>query len=306
MTTTVRAILFAACTISLVAFAANDRSAPLPSFTVADGCQLVLAKSGGYYVVPVSKYPSPLDIVLDHVPPVSATIAPALPPWRDDNPALARREFLDWIEKTPGREPEIVTYLSQHPPLRECFEAGDGGLRVHTFVVLATAAMQWDLFDLESVVVPPGFALKALLKATIALHDIGKGSPAYLSGFGITQHQATVPILKRTLATLGFSEAEIALAVALVNHDHIGLWLRDSQSVDESYRGLAALAATTVLKPRDFFRLQTFYYVVDAASYFHLRRKVFGLRSWDQWSEQENRRLTPINPLFQQLTDRFR
>jgi len=217
---------------------------------------------------------------------------PAIP---QKSPAEARQALLAWLEHAPGQERQLVEYLSQTPWMKAMFNYDGSIVGWHTRMVLGECAQRWDQVDWLAIAVPDGFGLAMTVKVALAFHDIGKGVREYWRARGArTQHDFTVPILEKAMAELGFGIEETALAVALVGHDTLGTMIQNRLSVDAAHDALLQRQKATVLSPKDFFRIQTFFYVADVASYSELRDEVL-----------DRRQRQPMSPRFRALAEKF-
>ncbi len=210
-------------------------------------------------------------------------------------PAVARVELLEFLDAGPGQERKLVHYLRRTRWLRELFDNDGGAVYHHTQAVMAECANRWSHLDWSALVIPEGFALAATVKVALALHDIGKGTKNYWRIVrDKTQHDFTIPLLQKAMAELGFSADEIALATALVGHDHVGQMIQRRLPVDAAYDALLQRQKTTVLSPKDFFRVQTFFYIADVTSYSQWREEVL---------DRGGRSL--VSPQFRALAEKF-
>lgn len=124
-----------------------------------------------------------------------------------------------------------------------------------------------------------------LLRATLALHDIGKGV-AVEKGDLDKQHAFTLPILEKSLKASGFDAKEIALAKALVNNNLLGDLARGAISQDDAHAKLLALAKESGLEPHAMYRLLSAVWMADAGAHANLRPIAFN---------ESNGRIDPKN-----------
>jgi hypothetical protein len=184
---------------------------------------------------------------------------------------------------------DVIEALSSFPDLKTLFDS-DAQVREgytvkeHTQMVFNQFEDQYSKFGIHQIQLPKEIShdrLLPLLKATVALHDIGKPL-----GAREAQHHFTTPILKEKLEKLGFNHHEITLAQALVDQDHLGEFVKGmanakpiagvppiSRSVLKEKLG--QLAEEVGLSPTDYFKLQSLFYTADASSYPNLRAYVF-------------------------------
>lgn len=116
-----------------------------------------------------------------------------------------------------------------------------------------------------------------LMRHVMALHDIGKPE-AMARGDKSRQIEFTLPIMADVLAGLGFEPADVRLALALTSHDAIGEYLKGTRPLMDAARALAEAARQSGAGLRRFMGLQEAFYASDAASYPHVRDRVFRRR----------------------------
>lgn len=146
----------------------------------------------------------------------------------------------------------------------------------HTGMVMDQFDSQKEHYDLpglqDRMRHQPGFEnfnAERFMKAVIVFHDIGK---SLCNGDNARQHEFTLPILRDTMKTMGFSEQEIRLAANLVDNDLLGEWQAGKRhDVGEVRSGLRALAQDSGVSPRDYLVMQKLFYISDASSYPPLR-----------------------------------
>ncbi len=210
------------------------------------------------------------------------------------------RQLATWLDHPNVDGKTIIDYLSHEPKLKALF-AGDAGvwegysIREHTLMVYDNYADQSPHFHLNAIRTPENVNVSRLMKFTVALHDIGKPE-AIKAGNKALQHKYTTPILVEKLRQLEFSEAEVAIAKAVVDNDVLGDFLKGMISPEQAYEKISSIAATTSVSPRDYFRLQSFFYTIDAAAYPTLKARIFS---------NLNGKLVPLNPRYQQLEKLF-
>ncbi len=116
--------------------------------------------------------------------------------------------------------------------------------------------------------------LPAVVRAAIALHDIGKGQ-AVQHGQKSQQHKFTSAIAERSLKSRGYSDKEIKVAMALISHDTIGRVIQGKMSPSDAAKAISDRASSAGMTASDFLKLNTLYYKSDAGAYPALRDSVF-------------------------------
>jgi hypothetical protein len=207
-----------------------------------------------------------------------------------------------WLRQPAVNGKKIMALLSQDPKLAALFTADSGvpqgyTIRGHNLRVYRLYENQVRYFGLDQIKTPESIDLANLIKFTIALHDIGKPL-AVKAGNKALQHLYTIPIMDEAMPKLGFSKAEINLAKVIVDNDVIGELDQGLVTPEQAYRELNELAAKTSLSPRDFFRLQTFFYTIDAGSYPGLLKKIFTRKDGKLVPASE--KLIALNRMFEQ------
>lgn len=112
------------------------------------------------------------------------------------------------------------------------------------------------------------------LATVVALHDAGKGL-AYKAGEESAQHAYTIPILEKTMKSMGSSADDIRLAKALVDHDIIGDLVKGKLDLKAANNLLAAQAAKGGVSSREFVEMARILWEVDAGSYPKLYQQLF-------------------------------
>ncbi len=136
----------------------------------------------------------------------------------------------------------------------------------HTERVVDTLLSQEKHYPLAEISKRSRMRILPLMRAVMALHDIGKGL-SVLAGRKDIQHQYILPHLVRSLEGLGFSPEEVKLGKMLMNHDILGDYLVKGTSATSTRLQLESRANEAGLSLQDFFQLQTLYFVSDAGSY---------------------------------------
>ncbi len=123
----------------------------------------------------------------------------------------------------------------------------------------------------------PGNCDINMLRLILALHDTGKRE-AIACGDKNQQHLHTVQIIEEFFDALDFPEASKKLAVALIEEDALGKYIRGRQDVFQTAALIEQSAAKGGMVVRDFLELLTIFYRVDAGSY---TEDAGGLKSLD-------------------------
>lgn len=172
---------------------------------------------------------------------------------------------------------QILDFLSENALVGQLLDA-DAGLfqhytvRQHTLRVFGVAAKQ-DAF-MPDVAPPRGTTWKTLFKLAIALHDISKGVAAE-AGNKNEHHHLCVPMAEKIMADLRVAPKHQLVIRSLIEHDLIGDVMRNRRTVAESHTALADLARDNGMAPVDFFRMQVFFFTLDAASFDNVRKLHF-------------------------------
>lgn len=205
-----------------------------------------------------------------------------------------------WFDKALQRDPQIKAFLNSDPRLKKsqardknlqaCVSQGptlkyllglDSGVSEnldigeHTATVLNTYLQQRKFYaeiDLKGVT---SKTMDQFMLPILALHDIGKGI-AVKAGDKELQHHYTSKFVKTYLRSIRFTDKEINVAIALIDHDSVGEFLRPGGISSQEARGhLQSRAKLANMKYGNFIKLQKLFYTADAASYPFLREKVF-------------------------------
>jgi hypothetical protein len=141
-----------------------------------------------------------------------------------------------------------------------------GGMTIqgHTLQVLAQFEKYSAKFPWIEILAPPNIHLKRTIRMAYALHDIGKPLAA---GMGVAHEPLSAEILFQLMNRYGFSKAEVELAQALVGNDAIGKMLQGGITPQEAFERLVEISRRTSLNPNDFFKIQSFFYTMDASTY---------------------------------------
>lgn len=211
-----------------------------------------------------------------------------------------RLAVADWTTAKEVHGPEIIAALSEDPEIRALFARPAGvseGYTVgqHTLMVLGSMENEYWHSRISQIKAPKGVDFFRLMKVTAGLHDIGKPL-AIQAGDPTLQHQYTLPILERKLKELGFRPPEIEIARAIVGNDVLGDFMKGNITEDQARAGISALAARAGMSGSDYFRLQSFFYTIDASSYPALRNRVF---------EYDGTGLRPKGPRYESLAASF-
>lgn len=207
----------------------------------------------------------------------------------------------EYIGQTDLSGPALIDLFSVNPKIYRLFnsDAGVNGeltIREHSLRVLKIFDTNLERGELKATRVSDGVRVASVMRAALALHDIGKPL-AILAGDKALQHQFTIPILQREMRRVGFNQKEIALAKALVEGEVIGQLLQKMISIEQAEFVLKQYAARVEMSPDDFFSLKAAFYIADAGSYHTLRDKVF---------QEINGTLVPRDPIFSQLKARMK
>jgi hypothetical protein len=122
-----------------------------------------------------------------------------------------------------------------------------------------------------------GTPVKNFMRATMALHDIGKPL-AVKAGDKHRQHEFTRPIAEMKMTEYGFKPQAVKVASSLIDNDLIGDYLQGRISLHVTLVELVKLATFTNLGLDEYFHLQMAFYTADAGAYPYLAEKVFTIR----------------------------
>lgn len=209
---------------------------------------------------------------------------------------IAQIEILD---KALQRDPRVIKLLETDPrlksakardrDLRACVKNGptlkyllglDAGVREgydigeHSAKVINLFLEQKKFFPNIDVKGISTRSVNELLLPILALHDIGKGI-AVKGGNKDLQHHYTTEFVRTYLKSIRYSQKEINLAVALIDHDSVGSFLKGDTSAPQARQKLQQRAKLAGMKYDNFIKLQQLFYTADSASYPFLRNLVF-------------------------------
>jgi hypothetical protein len=142
---------------------------------------------------------------------------------------------------------------------------------------------------------PPNVDLKKTIRFAYALHDSGKPLAFELKSPDMHE-EFSAEILGQIMTRAGFSKSEIDLGKALIGNDAIGLMIRGEMSIQDAFEQLMEYSKHTNLTPEEFFKVQSFYYAVDASSYPELKKSVF---------REEEGMLVPVSEKYHYLSSLF-
>lgn len=201
------------------------------------------------------------------------------------------------IKRAVASDKNLRACVAQGPTLKYLLglDAGvDEGYDIgeHTATVLNTYISQLKHYNLDLSAVS-NRGTNRLLLPILALHDIGKGL-AVKAGNKELQHHFTTQLVKSYLKSANFTQKEINLAVALIDHDTVGEYLKPGGiSKTLARKKLAERAKMAGMSYGAFMKVQQLFYTSDAASYPFLRDLVF--------KKAPNGKLNIKSPKFAQL-----
>jgi len=209
----------------------------------------------------------------------------------------ALEEILSKANGGPVDGGAIIDLLSQVPELQALYASGVGvwegySLREHTLMVYAIYNEFLAVFP-EGLKVPVGVNLKKMMPVMVALHDIGK-PVAVEEGDKRRQHEFTIPLMDPLMKDLGMTPEEVALAKVITKHDRLGAVVTGRLAPEKALEELRGYAKEADMPLRDYFKLQAFFYMCDAASYPTLRTGVF---------QPANGSLIPVSPNYTKLVE---
>ncbi|NDG84192.1 MAG: hypothetical protein EBX52_04035 [Proteobacteria bacterium] len=184
--------------------------------------------------------------------------------------------------------------------LAEIFRGPSGAMNApnleqHTLMGYKQMDVLMPKFNWAEIPDPPNVNIRRTIRFAYSLHDSGK--PLAFEIKSPDMHEEfSAEILGQVMTRAGFTMSEVELAKALIGTDAIGLMIRGEKSPQEAYEELLRFAKQTNLTPREFFKVQTFYYTVDASSYPELKARLF---------REENGMLVPNSEKYQVLKNLF-
>jgi len=232
-----------------------------------------------------------------HAPPAASDFPGA----GGESSRTLHNQLAAWLAKPSTDGNSILSFLEQDEEARALLAKSAGvqegyTVKEHTLRVYGVFADQLASSGLKPVQIGgENVDLPNLLKFTIALHDIGKGSAAEAGNVSL-QHKFTIPILEKNLQKFGFSRKETEIASALVDNDILGAMVKNQLSVEDAQKSLTEIAQKVGMQPADFFTLESLFYRSDAASYPQVRENYFF---------SAGGRVQPNNPKFQVLARDF-
>lgn len=187
---------------------------------------------------------------------------------------------------------------AEYPHLKDLYESmahlnESHTLETHTLRVLEQFINQKQFYMLDNPCYNSiSSSIEKVLIAALLLHDIGKPL-----GVRSKQHEHTMPIVQKALNLWEFSPSEQKLALALIDNDAIGELVQKKyhRKIDKTYEELTQLSNKAQLSLKDYFTLQTLFFVSDATSYYAIKTSAF--------QENKNKMLVPMHEKFKQLSD---
>jgi len=158
-----------------------------------------------------------------------------------------------------GRKLDYSSLMSERPVSMDRIS-----IQQHTLKGFAQIEKYSPHFEWQRIKVPPNVDLKATVHFSYAVHDVGKPLAAE---FKTAHEEISSEILSQIMNKAGFSRAEVELGRALVGNDVIGKMLQGAIEPQQAFEALVEISKTTNLSPRDFFKVQSFFYSMDASSY---------------------------------------
>jgi len=195
---------------------------------------------------------------------------------------------------------ELIHQLKHtYPYLNTLFEADAQvaekySVETHTGLVLDQFELQKKYYSLDQISNRRFHSrrLESLMKAALLLHDIGKSL-----GPTENQHYYTKHLFTHYLSKWGFTSDEISVVHEIVDHDELGQMIKFNGNPKTAYDSLRERARRAKMTEKDFFALQTLFYVSDASSYPNLQ----GLFKTSFF----NKKLIPKSPAFDRLSRYF-
>ena len=137
----------------------------------------------------------------------------------------------------------------------------------HVLKILGQDEKYGPYFRWSEIHAPPNVDVRSVLNFSYALHDIGKPLESELKA---SHQEISAEILSQMMNKAGCSRAEVELGMALVKNDVIGLMLQGVITPQEAFEKLVEISRQTNLSPRDFFKIQSYFYTMDTSSYSDL------------------------------------
>lgn len=217
----------------------------------------------------------------------------------DDSVGTHPLDLHAWLADPNTDGKGIIERLEQDDEIRKLYAKSSGvwegySVKQHTLMAYDLFKEQLPKFKLDSIYYPEVY-LPHFLKFAVAVHDVGKGL-AVEAGSKALQHEYTIPLVEKIMKRIGFSAKEIIVAKTIIGNDVLGDLMKGTISVDEAFKQLSDLAKIVNMSPGDYFRVQSFFYTIDAGSYPSLKTRLF---------EVKNGKLVPRKPEFQALTRMF-
>ena len=186
------------------------------------------------------------------------------------------------LKSSKAKDKDLAACVSQGPTFKYLLGLDSGvkekyDIGEHTSTVLNTYLQQKKFYsgiDLKNVTTK---TMDQLMLPILALHDIGKGIAVKARDKEL-QHFYTTKFVRTYLKSAKFTDKEINLAVALIDHDSVGEYLRpDGITAAKSRRQLHERAKIAGMSYPNFMKLQQLFYTSDAASYPFLKKRVFNV-----------------------------
>gem|GEM_PF-6830115 len=163
-------------------------------------------------------------------------------------------EFVQFLDQLIILMPELRNIYHGIPVVHE-------GYSLYTHTVMVHAVFECQLPYYEQFLQPQTIAL---LRLIIALHDIGK---PHAIRERLSQHAATIPLMRTIMQKLNYCERDIEIACALVGHDSIGSTLKFPQKLSKSCAKLKRQYAHSTMSAEEFTAAQFLFYIADSNSY---------------------------------------
>lgn len=164
-------------------------------------------------------------------------------------------------------EPQVlIHHFKRDPVLKDLFESRVGLTLPFTLEDHTLAAMREFEKYFASRITPEHQAERGILRAALALHDIGKPE-AILQGDKKLQHHHTLRILHELKNRWDFVREELHLLAALLAGDPIGGYLADRQELAASVEQVRHHAGKSLQAPFAYWRMLVVYYQCDVAAY---------------------------------------